>query len=231
MSTQAVTAQMLLSTGEIVDLASTLTDTTAGELKTSGVVGSGGGIAATSIGTYANGKSCVAMIQPVTATGFIVYAYISRRGQIQRNLMIGSTEIASQPMAIPFTFQAGDTISVLVQVSTALKRTATLNVITSSGTNAIFTVAPTGLASNNLTHILSGQGIGQSLTGQKIASHWATSIESSLYAGGSVLYVNDRGLPAGSCIVTNPNDLQVMPNAMANPTVNLNWQAQVVTSA
>jgi len=220
-----------MTSGEIVDMASTLVDGAAGELKTSGVVGSGGGIAATSLGTYANGKSISAMILPVTSTGFITYAYLNRRGSIMMALPIAVSEITSMPYAMSFTLQAGDTISVLTAVGTAPLRAASLNVVTTSGTQAIFAVTPTGADSNNLVHILNGQSIGESLTGQKIARHWSTSIESSLYAGGSILYVNDRGLPAGSCLVTNPNNLPVMANTLGTPTIQLNWQAQAITSA
>jgi hypothetical protein len=41
----------MLNTGELVSLQSTATDGTESELKTSGTVGAGGGITATSIGT------------------------------------------------------------------------------------------------------------------------------------------------------------------------------------
>ena len=46
MTTQAVSAQIMLNTGESVNLLSTLTDGTEGELQTSGVVSAGGGVAA-----------------------------------------------------------------------------------------------------------------------------------------------------------------------------------------
>ena len=231
MSTQLVRAQVLLNTGEVVSLASTLTDTTVGELKTSGVVGAGGGLAATSIGTYANGKTITAMIQPVVADGFITYAYINRRGSIAMCLPIGVSEIVCNPLPMNFTLQAGDTISVLTQTSAALKRTVTLNTVTSNGTNAIFTATPDSGTTTSMTHILTGQTLGESLNGQGIRMHWSTSIESSLYAGGSVLYVNDRGLPGGSCIVTNPNDVPLKSNMMGLSTIQLNWQAQVITSS
>jgi hypothetical protein len=231
MTTQVVKAQFRLNTGEIMTMQSTLTDDTVGELKTSGVVGAGGGLAATSAGTYANGKSITSVIQPVSSEGFITYAYINRRGSIAAILPIGDAEVVCQPLAMNFQLQAGDTVSVLTQATTAKKRACTLNVITSGGTQAIFSVTPTGAATNSMTHILTGQSLGESLNGQTVAAHSSTSIESSLYAGGSVLYVNDRGLPAGSCITTNVNDVPLKMNMGGLSTIQLNWQAQVITSA
>jgi hypothetical protein len=64
MTTQIVMCAVMLNTGELVNMQSTLVDGTLGEIKTSGTVGAGGGIAATSIGTYANGKTITSFIQP-----------------------------------------------------------------------------------------------------------------------------------------------------------------------
>ena len=49
MTTTIVVGTVMLNTGEIVNLQSSMTDGTEGEVKTSGTVGAGGGIAATSI--------------------------------------------------------------------------------------------------------------------------------------------------------------------------------------
>jgi hypothetical protein len=78
MTTQIVTAAVMVS-GELVNLEVTATDGTAANLVTSGTVGAGGGIAATSIGTYANGKTLTAFIQPVSASGVVAWAYLARR--------------------------------------------------------------------------------------------------------------------------------------------------------
>ena len=56
MTTQAVSCQLMLNDGSSVNLLSTLTDGTQGELKTSGVVSAGGGVSAQSIGTFGEGK-------------------------------------------------------------------------------------------------------------------------------------------------------------------------------
>jgi len=234
MSTQVVTAAVMLSTGELVSLQATATDATESELQTSGTVGAGGGISATSIGTYANGKTMTHFIQPVSASGQVQYAYLSRRGEILRCIEIGGSEQMNKPVSIiPIQLQAGDSLRILTGAATADVRQVNYNVICTDGTNAIFTGQPgTGSSgATSLTHILSGQGLGQSLTGRTVASHFATGTEGARYASGSVLLVNDRGLPMGGTIVTNVSNQPMQPNSIGGAQIQLNWQAQVVLIA
>jgi hypothetical protein len=234
MSTQIVTASVMLNTGELVSLQATATDGTESELQTSGTVGAGGGITATSIGTYANGKILTHFIQPVAASGQVQYAYLARRGEILRCIEIGGTEQMNRPVAIPpVQLQAGDSIRILTGAATADIRQVNYNVVCNDGTNAIFTAQPTTGTSGSvsLTHILSGQGLGESLTGRRIVSHYATGTEGARYASGSVLLIDDRGLPRGGCFVTNCSNQQMHPNNVGGAQVMLNWQAQVVLIA
>ena len=234
MSTQIVTACVKLSDGSIVNLQVTATDSTVAELKTSATVGAGGGISATSIGTYANGKTIMSFIQPVSSSAQIQYAYLARRGEILRCLPIGGSEQMNGPINIaPVILQAGDTIQVLTGAATADVRQANYNVICTDGTNAIFTAQPgTGTSGSvSLLHILSNQGIGASLTGRTVASHYATGTEGARYAGGSVLLVNDRGLPEGGTICQNVSNQPMRANSIGGATIQLNWQAQVVLIA
>jgi len=234
MSTQVVTASVMLNTGELVSLQTTATDGTESEMKTSGTVGAGGGITATSIGTYANGKSITHFIQPASCSGQIQYCYLARRGEILRCIEIGGSEQMNAPVAIPpVQLQAGDSLRILTGAATADIRQVNYNVVCNDGTNAIFTAQPTTGTSGSvsLTHILSGQGLGESLTGRTVVSHYATGTEGARYASGSVLLVNDRGLPMGGCIVTNVSNQQMRPNSVGGSTVMLNWQAQVVLIA
>lgn len=234
MSTQVVTAAVMLSTGELVSLQATATDGTESELQTSGTVGAGGGISATSIGTYANGKTMTHFIQPVSASGQVQYAYLSRRGEILRCIEIGGSEQMNEPVSIiPIELQAGDSLRILTGAATADIRQVNYNVVCTDGTNAIFTGQPgTGSSgATSLTHILSGQGLGESLTGRTVASHYATGTEGARYASGSVLLVNDRGLPMGGTIVTNVSNQPMRPNSIGGAQIQLNWQAQVVLIA
>jgi hypothetical protein len=125
--------------------------------------------------------------------------------------------------------QAGDTLQ--VKANTASNREFAYNVITGSGVHAIFSGTPSGAGDTDLTHILSGQSIGQSLTGQTVMRHFATSIDGSKLSTGGVLCLNDRGLPVGGCSATDPSDLQPRYNMMGGYAVNLNFVARVTTSS
>jgi hypothetical protein len=233
MTTQAVSCTIALNDGSIVNMAVAATDGTSIELKTSGTVGAGGGIAATSIGTYANGKTITHFITPVSAT-YVQWAYLSRRGSILRILPIGSSEQFNESVAIaPIRLEAGDTIQVLTGASAVEIRQVNYACITASGTNAIFSAQPSVATSGSvsLTHILSGQGVGQSLTGQQIVSHFATGQEGGRYAGGSMLLVNDRGLPEGAVVVCNPKGQPLRYQQTGLARVALNWEAQVVLTS
>ena len=240
MTTTIVVGTVMLNTGEIVNLQSSMTDGTEGEVKTSGTVGAGGGIAATSIGTYADGKAIVSFITPMmpTATnvGEVQYAYLARRGEILRCLPVGYPEQTNEPFALyqgPIQLQAGDTIRVLTGKAAAELRQINYNVIANDGTNAIFSAQPgTGTSGSvSLTHILSGQSLGSSLTGRQIMTHYAVGLEGLRYAGGSLLLVNDRGLPAGATVVNNVQNNPMKPNSIGGAVVQLNWEAQIVLIA
>jgi hypothetical protein len=173
MTTQTVQASFMLSTGEVVDLESSLTDGTEGELK----VSTDYAVAATSIGQFADGKVITQIIQPVQGATGITYAYLDRRGEILMVLPVSCAGVESQPV-MPYSMpvlQAGDTIRVLCNVADT--RTFAYNVITNTGVHAIFTGTPSGAANTALTHIKSGQGLGQSLTGQTIVRHMSTSVD------------------------------------------------------
>jgi hypothetical protein len=97
--------------------------------------------------------------------------------------------------------------------------------------HAIFSGTPSGSGDTDLTHIKSGQGVGTSLVGQSIVSHYATSVDGSKLSSGGVLILNDRGLPVGSCMATNPQAQQVQPNNMGGSAIMLNFVGRVTTNA
>jgi len=116
--------------------------------------------------------------------------------------------------------------------NTSADREFALSCITNQGVHAIFSATPAGAADTSLTHILSGQDLGSSLTNQTIVAHFATSVDGSkLSSGGGVYYLNDRGLPMGGTVATKPQNLQVKANAVGGVRVGLNWQARVTTSS
>lgn len=223
MAAVTVQASFMLNTGEVVDMETTLTEGTEGELKTS----TDYAVAATSIGQFADGKVITQILQPPTAPNNISYAYIDRRGEILCVLPVAVAGAQSEPQSMlkSFRLQAGDTIRVMA--STAANRLFGLNVITNTGVHAIFT-ATISSGDNSLTHIKSGQGLGQSLTGQSIIQHFALSIDDEkLDSAGGCYYLNDKGLPVGGIAATNPTNLQVVPTMMGGAYIALNFVARV----
>ena len=228
MASVAVQASFMLNTGEVVDMNTTMTEGTATELQTSTKYAVG----AVAIGQYAEGKTITQIMQPPTAPNGIAWAYVNRRGEILCALPVAVAGVDSQPCPMPFGFvlQAGDTIQVMA--NTAADKEFSYSVITSDNVHAIFSVTPTSANDYECTHILSGQGIGASLTGKKIAFHWATSVQgSSLDSGGGVYVLNDRGLPIGGSVATNPIKLQPKHNSLGLCGIGLNFVARVTTNA
>lgn len=216
----------MLNTGELVDLSSTMTEGTETELQTSTTYS----VAATSLGQFADGKTITSIIMPPTAPNGIAYAYIDRRGEIATCLPVGIDGQRFAPGGgLGFRLQAGDTLRVLA--NTAANRTFAYSVITNQGVHAIFSGTPSGAGDTDLTHIKSGQGVGTSLVGQSIVSHYATSVDGSKLSSGGVLILNDRGLPVGSCMATNPQAQQVQPNNMGGSAIMLNFVGRVTTNA
>jgi len=223
-----VQAQFMLNTGELISFSGTLSDGGGyQELQTNTTYST----SATSLGQFANGKMVTQIVQPPSAPTGIAGAYIERRGAILCVLPVAQQGVTSLPCMMPMNvvLQAGDVLR--VKPITAASRTFTLSVITSQGTHAIFETVPSGAANNDVTHILSGQSIGQSLTGQTIVHHWATSIDGSKLSTGGVLYLNDRGLPIGGVSATDPADLQPKANNLGGASINLNFVGRVTTSS
>jgi len=227
MATVTVKAQLLLNTGEVVSCSTSMVEGTETELLT----GTTYATAATSIGQFANGKVITQLIQAPTAPNGIGYAYLERRGAIVSIIPVAIDGKQSQPCPMPasIVLQAGDVIRVMA--STAASRLFSYNVITSNGVHAIFSGTPSSGTNTDLTHILSGQQIGQALTGMRVVSHLATSVDGAKLTTGGVLCLNDRGLPVGGCTAIVPQNLQPKLNMMGGYNVNLNFVARVTTSS
>ena len=233
MSTSVVTASFMLSDGSNVDLInSTMTESTDGittvELKTSTTYA----VAATSLGTFANGKTITLVSQPVTSTNSVAFAYIERRGAILCILPVASRGVQSQPY-MPYwsgQLEAGDTIQVCAMALTT--RISSYNVITNQGVQAIFS----GIDANGnveLLHILSQQSIGSSLTGQQIVRHSGTqcAASSTKNISAGIYVVNDRGLVAGNCSLTATINTPQRMTALGGAAINLNFIARVSSNA
>tara|TARA_R110000850_G_scaffold246115_2_gene371031 strand:- start:654 stop:1340 length:687 start_codon:yes stop_codon:yes gene_type:complete len=222
-----VQAQFMLNTGELISFGGVLTDNGGyQELQTNTTYST----SATSLGQFANGKMLTQIVQAPSCSTGVAGAYIERRGAILCALPVLSQGVQSSPCMMPMNvvLQAGDVLR--VKPITASSRVATLSVITGQGTHAIFEVTPSGAGNNDVVHILSGQSVGQSLTGQTIVHHWLTSIDGSKLVTGGVLYLNDRGLPIGGTSATNPQVLQTKANSMGGASINLNFVGRITTN-
>ena len=228
MANVVVEASLMLNTGEVVDLQTTMAEGTETELLTSTKYA----VSAVSLGQFADGKVITQILQPPTAPNGIAYAYIDRRGEILCVLPVATAGVqdeAKMPLR-NFALQAGDTLRVMA--NTASDREFAYSVVTNAGVHAIFAATPSGAADTSLTHIKSGQDLGQSLTGQSIITHFATSVDGSkLTSGGGVYILNDKGLPVGGVAATNPANLQPCSSNMGGAAIFLNFIARVTTSS
>ena len=84
-----------------------------------------------------------------------------------------------------------------------------------------------------LTHCLSGQGIGASLTGQTIAVQFGTqsAASSALNTSAGVYVLNDRGLPVGASPLSVIQNIQQVNNSTGLAQIGLNFVARVTSSA
>jgi hypothetical protein len=74
--------------------------------------------------------------------------------------------------------------------------------------------------------------LGASLTNQRIISHFVTSVDGAKIAsGGGIFYLNDRGLPIGGTVATNPSKLQVKANGTGGALIGLNFVARCITTS
>jgi len=232
MGTSIVTASFQLNSGETVDMYTSMTEATNATTTTELVTSTKYSVTATSIGTYANGKMITAITQPVTGTNNIVFAYLERRGAIMMILPVARRGVRSSPCmpSAQIVLQAGDTIQVC---SAALAtRSVGYSIITNTGVHAIFSGTDAS-GDIELLHCLSGQGIGQSLTGQTIVKQFGTqcAASSALNTSAGVYVLNDRGLPIGASQLTVLQNTPAYYNSSGLATIGLNFVARVTSSA
>lgn len=187
-------------------------------------------VVATSVGTYAAGKTVVAST-PMVGTNSVAWAYLLRRGQVIQTYpcgKAGSAQTGIVPLCNSVTLQAGDAVHAMP--NSAADRECTLTAYTASGRNHIFTVTPTGGDTFTLVSIITGQGIGDTFQGETIVKAWASSVDGILItSGGGVVVVNDKGVPVGLLAAQN-TQVQSAQYVNCSIPVALNFAAQVITS-
>jgi len=190
-------------------------------------------ISATAIGTAYPGKTIVAQLGPIQCKNGAAYAYLLRAGQIIQCYAVGVNGTASEaviPTCSGVMLQAGDEVYVLA--SAAANRTAAISVYTNRGLYHIFSVLPTGGATNTLTSILTSNGIGDTLQSQVVTKAMVTSVDGILLApsGNGVYVLDDKNNIVGGVTATNPIKAPTAWAAVSIP-IGLNYAAQAISSA
>jgi len=223
-----VTGSLICSDGtQIPVLNDSMTNGTSAEVKTNTAFS----VVAASVGTYAAGKTVVAST-PMMGTNSVSWAYLLRRGQIIQIYPVGGAGAAQKgiyPLLNSVTLLAGDQL--MVMPVSASDRECTLAASTSAGNFHLFTVTPSGGATNTLVSIITGNGIGDTFQGQTIVQAWASSVDGiKLTTGGGLAVLNDKGVPVGVIQCTDANS-QTPEWIQTNIPIALNYAAQAVTSS
>ena len=163
MANVTVSGYLKCSDGTLIDLQNTSqAEGTEFDLKTNTTYS----VAASQVGDYAPGKQVVAGL--IQGHNMIAYAYILRQGVVEAIIPVAKKGISpvDDTLCRPFTLQAGDIVRCMV--NTAADREAVVCVYTNRGVSRIFTVTPTGAATNELVDLQTGNSVGDTLQGQVI---------------------------------------------------------------
>jgi len=189
-------------------------------------------VSASAVGTAFAGKSIVAST-PALATNGFAYAYLLRAGQIINVFPVGVAGAVSESrmeLCSATTLIAGDQVRVMT--NTAADRECALSVYTNKGRYHIFAITPSTGATNQLVSILTGNGIGTTLQGENLIKCLCTSVDGIKLApsGMGVYVVDDKNSIVGAMVATAPASAQSFYDTVNIP-INLNYQAQAITSA
>ena len=114
--------------------------------------------------------------------------------------------------------------------NTAADREATMAVYTARGISRLFTVTPTGGATNELTDLQTGNSIGDTLQGDRIVKWLGTSVDGSKIETQGFFVVDALGNVVGSCAAGSPI-VQQPSFSPASTAIALNYKAQFLTNA
>ena len=189
-------------------------------------------VSASAVGTAFAGKTIYAST-PALATNGFAYAYLLRAGQIINVFPVGVAGAVSESkigLCSSVSLIAGDQVRVMTNA--AADRECSLAVYTNRGRYHVFAITPTTGATNQLVSILTGNGIGDTLQGENIIKAYCTSVDGVKLApsGMGVYVVDDKNSIVGAVAATNPASAQSLIDNVNIP-INLNYQAQAITSA
>lgn len=229
MASVQVTGSIRFSDGSSVPLLNaSMAEGTLTELQTD----SGFTTVAQGLGSYAPGKTVVAGL--VAAANNCSYAYILRQGVILATIPVaadGAVRSGQMPMK-NVRLMPGDTIQVMCV--TAADREISVYCHCTDGTQQIFAVTPSGAATNTLTSVITGNGLGETLQGKTINEVYVNGPSASetakISSAGGVVFVDAQGSPIGAAHATVVANNQSAPIAF-NTNVQLNYALQCVTTS
>ena len=226
MATNTVSGFLNCSDGTSIPLKAELAEGTESNLTVNSTYAVASGV---QIGDYAPGKTIVS--GNVMSANGIAYCYVLRQGLIAAIINVnieGVMNNGNTKLWTSLTLQAGDVVRCMN--NTAADRECAVSVITASGTNRIFTITPSGGATNLLLDLQTGNNLGATLQNETIVKCFGTSVDGALVDGGGVVAVNEVGQVVGVIPLTDPGEAQPMTSEVRIP-VALNYALQMVTTA
>jgi len=226
MATNTVSGFLNCSDGTCIPLKAELPEGTETNLTVNSTYAVASGV---EVGDYAPGKTVVS--GNVMSANGIAYCYVLRQGLIAAIIAVNIEGIQNNGNSLlwkPLTLQAGDVVRCMN--NTAADRECAISCITAQGTQRIFTVTPSGGATNLPVDLQTGNGLGATLQGETIVKAFATSVDGALIDGGGVVAVNEVGQAIGVIPVSDPGEAQPQTSTV-NIAIALNYAFQVVTTA
>lgn len=226
MATNTVSGFLNCSDGTSIPLKAELAEGTESNLTVNSTYAVASGV---EVGDYAPGKTIVS--GNVMSANGISYCYVLRQGLIAAIIPVNIEGVMSNgnsTLWTALTLQAGDVVRCMN--NTAADRECAVSVITSSGTNRIFTITPSGGATNLLLDLQTGNNLGSTLQNETIVKCFGTSVDGALVDGGGVVAVNEVGQVVGVIPLSDPSESQPSTSDVKIP-VALNYALQMVTTA
>jgi len=167
----------------------------------------------------------------VTCDNGVAYCYILSQGLVAALIPFGVKGAVQDVPALckPYKLQAGDKVRVLSLA--AATRTASLSVYTASGKSRIFTVLPTGGATNSFLDLQTQNTIGDTLQNERIVRWAGASVDGSKIETNGFYVIDQLGNVVGACPATDPGVNQPQMSAAYNVGIQLNYNAQFLTNA
>jgi len=174
MATNTVTGCLVCSDGTNIPLKAELAEGTESNLTLNTVYS----VTASNVGDFAPGKTVVGGL--VSSDNGIGYCFILSQGLVAAIIpwsVKGAVTDGQPALCQPYTLKAGDIVRCMN--NTAADREAAAAVYTARGVSRIFVVTPSGGATNELVDLQTGNGLGDTLQGDRITKWYGTSVDGS----------------------------------------------------